>query len=203
MQFTSPDPQQQISRALRRGRYRRALELAARAHGQELGRLCYALTGDQAEAEELTQEIFIAAFKAMPSFRGESSVRTWLYTIARRTCSRAVQKRQRRARLLSAVELPLPGGDDPHGRVEARHLGQQVRGALTQLSAGQQEVLLLRFASGLSYREVAAACGIAPEAARQRACSGLARLRQLLRPQAPAMRRGPGRVVAACQEVSS
>ena len=111
------DPSKQdhwIQEALRRGRHRRALELLARAHAPGLGRLCFALTGDQAVAEELTQEILVLAYRAMPSFEGRSSIRTWLYTIARRTCGKAMRKRRRRQRILAAADLTAFGAPEQH-----------------------------------------------------------------------------------------
>ena len=192
-----------IHKALRRGDHRRALELLARTHGPRLGRLCFAMTGDQAEAEELTQEILIGAFRAMPSFEGRSSIRTWLYTIARRTCSKALQKRRRRRRLLAATDLP--GAPPPHQHEDGLETRRRLRGAMAQLSEPQQEVLLLHHVSGLSYREVGRVCGIREDAARQRAAAGINKLRRLLAVEPrPAMSANQnGRVVKTCQELSS
>ena len=213
MQEAGSNPQDHwITRALQRGDHRRALELLARAYAAELGRLCHAMTGDQAEAEELTQEILIVAYRAMPGFGGRASVRTWLYTIARRTCSRAVQKQRRRCRILAAVDL-APGQRQARRSQEEQHLARhQLREALAQLSVDHQEVLLLRHVSGLSYREVGQVCGIREAAARQRVASGLGKLRRLLavdtqRPRSCAeneqnqQNEQNERVVAACQEL--
>lgn len=190
-----------ILAALGRGDHRRALELVARAHGSGLGRLCFAMTGDQALAEELTQEILIYAFKAMPAFAGRSGLRTWLYTIARRTCSRAVQKQRRRLRLLAGTP---PGDEPPRSDEEEMETRWRLQRAMTQLSTQQREVLMLHHVSGLSYREVGSVCGVREDTARQRAAAGINKLRRLL---AVEPRRGANnqnrRVVAACQELSS
>ncbi len=199
------DPQKtadrQILAALSRGAHRRALELLARAHAPALGRLCFAMTGDQAVAEELTQEILIQAYQAMPAFEGRAGLRTWLYIIARRTCSRAVQKRRRRLRLLAGAH-PIDAA--PRSGEEELEARRRLQRAMAQLSPQQQETLLLHHVSGLSYREVGGVCGVREDTARQRAAAGINKLRRLL---AVEPRRGATnrrrRVVAACQELSS
>lgn len=186
-----------ITKSIEKRRYRRALELISRAYGAQVGRLCHAMLGDQSEAEELTQEILLAAFKAMPSFEGRSQVRTWLYTIARRTCSRALKRRRRRDQVLAVVEhLPTQGPRDPGLQIEQR---RQLRRGLAELPEGQRDVLLLRHVVGLSYREIAGVCECSEEAARQRASSALRRLRGAMG-QEPRQARRPA--VVACQELS-
>ncbi len=188
-----------ISHSIARKEYRRALELLARAYAARLGRFCLAALGDQGEAEELVQEILLAAHGAMPRFEGRSAVRPWLYTIARRTCGHALQKRGRRSRLAVLQPLPAPP-EDPYQLALARGQRERLRRALAELTPAAQEVLLLRYAGGLSFREVAEVCGIREDAARQRASSGLRLLRrelEELREDAPAPAEG-----AVCQEVS-
>jgi RNA polymerase sigma-70 factor (ECF subfamily) len=193
----TPDVDARIARAIARRRYPRALELLVRSYGPAIGRLCRAMVGDPAEAEELTQEILLAAHEAMPDFAARSTVRTWLYAIARRSCSRHLRQRRRRAQLIGArpPQAP-PDPPDPLQQVIARRDGQRLRQAMDELGPGERDALLLRFCAGLSFREVAEACGIREEAARQRACSALRRLRERLTrvPAAP--------VLALSQEVS-
>ena len=172
------DPDIVIKGAIARKQYRRALELLARHFGPRLGRLCLAIVGNQAEAEELVQEGLLAA---MPEFEG-SALRSWLYTIARRTCGHHLDKRTRRRRLLQAgLTVPLPAASaDPCEQVLARDQGERLRQAVAELPAGAREVVLLRYSAGLSFREVAEACGIREDAARQRASAGLRLLRRKL-----------------------
>jgi RNA polymerase sigma-70 factor, ECF subfamily len=171
-----------IKQAIARKQYRRALELLARHFGPRLGRLCLAIVGNQAEAEELVQEVLLAAHAAMPGFEGRSPLRPWLYTIARRACGHHLDKRNRRLRLLqSSVSVPLPAPSaDPCEQALARDQGERLRHAVAELPDGAREVVLLRYSAGLSFREVAEACGIREEAARQRASAGLRQLRRKL-----------------------
>jgi RNA polymerase sigma-70 factor (ECF subfamily) len=106
-----PDSDEPILSSIRRKEYRRVLELLARAYAAPLGRFCMAALGNQAEAEELVQEILLEAHAALPQFEGRSGIRPWLYVIARRCCGHALQKRARRLRLAVLQPLPAPPED--------------------------------------------------------------------------------------------
>lgn len=175
-----------IAEAIRDGEHRRALIALAEHYGASIGRLCAAMLGDRGEAEELTQEILLQAHAAMPGFEGRSTVRRWLYGITRRSCSRALRRRRRRGELhASAIrEEQLLREEDasPDRQLIAAREAARLRQALDTLSEGRREVLLLRYVSGLSYREIGAICGIREDAARQRAAAGLRKLRRQLGP---------------------
>ena len=72
------------------GQHREALARCARDYALPLGRLCMAFTGSQAESEELVQETLLAAYDAFPQFRGDGTVRAFLFGIARRICEAGV-----------------------------------------------------------------------------------------------------------------
>jgi RNA polymerase sigma-70 factor (ECF subfamily) len=170
-----------LDRHVARGEFREALSLSARAYGNAIGRLCMAFVGVQSEAEELTQETLLCAYDAFPSYRGDGSLKAFLFGIARRVCARAVEKRVRREGLLSAVgnddEEPV---QDAQELVLARERAQRMRQTLTKLRPTEREALLLRYESELSFREIASACGCDEAAARKRVSRGLATLRGLL-----------------------
>jgi RNA polymerase sigma-70 factor (ECF subfamily) len=168
----------EIVALLGRGDARRAIAVCARAIGPSIGRLCFAMLGDQAEADEALQETLLAAYDGVASFRGDGSVRAWLYGIARRTCARRIEVRTRQARrrtLLRAGDDPEPAADQ---RLDEARRGEAVRRALEALRPTEREAVLLRYEADLSFREVADACGIAETAARQRVSRALAKLRE-------------------------
>lgn len=170
----------EIGALLSRGEARRAIALSARLLGPSIGRLCFAMLGDQAEADEALQETLLGAYDGATSFRGEGSVRAWLYGIARRTCVKRIEIRTRQARrrtLLQGDDEPVKPADQ---QLDELRRGEAVRRALEGLRPTEREAVLLRYEADLSFREVAGACGIAEEAARQRVSRALSKLREKL-----------------------
>ena len=107
---------------------------------------------DSGVADDLTQETYLRAFRGLADFAGRSSVRTWLFSIARRVCAdhiRSVQRRRRlEARLLEPEPVPDPAG--LFGTVEL----------VRALPEERREAFVLTQLVGLSYEEAAAACGV-------------------------------------------
>jgi RNA polymerase sigma-70 factor (ECF subfamily) len=126
------------------------------------------------DAGDVAQESLIAMARALPGFRGDSSVSTWLYTIARRLC---VRRRRRTAssradsidgserEAAHAVADPRPG---PEHAAAGRELEAGLVAAIDALEPGQREVLLLRDVEGLPAAEVAAVLGISVDAVKSR-----------------------------------
>jgi RNA polymerase sigma-70 factor (ECF subfamily) len=124
-----------------------------RATQAEVRRLCSHL-GSPAEADDLAQETFERALRALPRFRGEAPVRLWLLSIARRTCADALRRRQRRSRLTVRL-LGLAGDVQPaaHGSAAEDEL-------LATLEPDRRAAFVLTQLLGLSYAEAATACGV-------------------------------------------
>jgi RNA polymerase sigma-70 factor, ECF subfamily len=127
----------------------------------------------QEEAEDITAEVFAAAFEGLSRFRGQCPPYLWLLGIARRKIALALRQRAARRETLAselpgespddlpAWELP-PGGEGPEAtlaRAEARGV---VRALIAQLSADQREALLLQHVERLSVAEIAAVMGRSP-----------------------------------------
>lgn len=171
-----------IAALIAAGSHREAAARCAREHARVVGRLCMAMLGDQGEADEAMQEALLAAYRAMPSYRAEGTVRAWLLQITRRTCAKRLAMRaKRRARHLQLVHDAEAPADTPAELVEQARRARVVRAALEHLKPTEREVIALRYESGLSYREVAVAAGIEEAAARKRVSRGLRRLHQLLK----------------------
>lgn len=169
-----------IERAIARGEYRDAVARCARAYGTSIGRLCMAFVGSQAEAEELTQETLIAAYDAFPSYRGEGSVKAFLFGIARRTCARAIERRVRRDARLRLVDRD-DTSEDASDQALRKERADRARAALDDLRPTEREALLLRYEADLPFRDVATACGCDEAAARKRVSRALVRMRELLK----------------------
>jgi RNA polymerase sigma-70 factor, ECF subfamily len=123
-----------------------------RATQAEIWRFVAALV-DPATADDLTQETYLRAFRALPGFEGRSTARTWLFGIARRVCADHIRAAVRRRRLLGRAAALEPTGEghyeDPAGELAAAEL-------LAKLSPGQREAFVLTQLLGLSYEEAAA-----------------------------------------------
>lgn len=168
-----------VLEALERGDERGALGLCARQHGRAIGRLCMALLGSQAEAEDVAHEVLLDARSALLGFRGESSVRGFLLAIARRKCARQLERRGRREarlRLVHDAERQV-GGEE---LLLLRERAERARRALDAIRPSEREAVVLRFESDLDYREIGLCLGIDEVAARKRVSRALARLREAL-----------------------
>ena len=130
---------------------RRALELFVRDSQADVWRLCAHLGGRE-HADDLTQETFMRAIGALPSFRGESSVRTWLLAIARRTCADAVRRKIRVRRLLQRVTPRDELEPEPTG-------GPELDLVMARLDPDRKAAFVMTQVIGLSYAEAAEACG--------------------------------------------
>jgi RNA polymerase sigma-70 factor (ECF subfamily) len=148
----------------RAGDERAATELVRR-HAPGLARFAASL-GERADVDELVQDTFVRAFQALDGFRGDSSLRTWLFTIARRlVLDRRRAGARRRTREVdtpadAAVEhsaLDAVVADETQGRL---------REAVERLTPMQREVFTLRVTEGLSYKDIAAVAGTTEGAAR-------------------------------------
>jgi RNA polymerase sigma-70 factor, ECF subfamily len=129
---------------------RLALSAWIRASQAEVWRLCAQLVSRE-QADDVTQEVYLRAYRALPAFRGESSARTWLLSIARRTCADAVRDLRRRRRLAVLMERPVPEPD--FSRTVS------VEALLTGLDPERRVAFVLTQVIGLSYAEAAEVCG--------------------------------------------
>jgi len=169
----SPDP---IALLIHEGRHRDALTACVRAHGAVLGRLCMAMLGSQADADEATQETLLRAHRGMASYRGEGAIKAWLCGIARHVCAHTLETRRRGRQLLEVVPPPGEAGADELAR---RQHGRALRDALARLKPTEREAVVLRYVADLSHREIATACNIDEAAARKRTSRALAHLRSV------------------------
>lgn len=119
------------------------------------------MTGDPAAVDDLVQEVFIAAFAHLDSFRGDSQFRTWLYRIATnkvRNWWDSDQRRRRREHRSS--ELGTADASTPDEDFETREHRERLYRAMSQLSAKLREAFVARVIEGMSLQEASEALGI-------------------------------------------
>lgn len=154
----------------------RAFETLVRTHAPQVHRLAASLVGPGA-ADDIVQEVFIAAHKSLKGFRGEASLSTWLHRITLNACHRALGARQ---------AVPLSDTPEPHAPHNPARAGEQAQvrerlaRALAQLPPDQREAVALRELSGLDYAEIAALTGAELGTVKSRINRGRAALRALL-----------------------
>ena len=148
------------------GDQRAATELVER-HAPAVTRFIASL-GATSEPAELVQDTFVRAFGALDGYRGESSLRSWLFTIARRLVldERRAGRRDRLHVTIDDAGPELVSADDVLGGVVADESEARVREAVARLTPTQREVFLLRVVEGLSYKEIAGVAGTTEGAAR-------------------------------------
>jgi len=126
-----------------------ALQRAVRATQAQVWRFCAHLA-DPASADDLTQEVYLRAMKALPRFRGDSSFRTWLLAIARRTVADHIRSQQRRrgAAMATATDTETPSPDEQ----------VILRAVVAQLPEDRRVAFVVTQVLGLSYAEAAQVC---------------------------------------------
>ena len=191
-----PEPDAPLIAAAQAGDRRAIDELLAR-YEQRIYRFGLRMCGDEESAREVLQETMLAAFRNLPGFRGQASLSTWLYQIARSFCI----KERRGARPMAPIETDLPDQTpSPDLQVQARQIGQALAAAIGELPSEQREVLVLRDVEGLSAQEAADVVGIEVGALKSR----LHRARMALREKlAGVVAAGPEPCTELAQELTA
>jgi RNA polymerase sigma-70 factor (ECF subfamily) len=148
----------------RAGDERAATILVAR-HAPALARFAASL-GQRTDVEEVVQDTFVRAFGSIDSFRADSSLRTWLFTIERRLILDRRRADRRRRDDATIDDADAATEFDALDGLVAEEAEGRVRAAVDRLSRLQREVFLLRVNEGLSYKEIAEVVGSTEGAAR-------------------------------------
>jgi RNA polymerase sigma-70 factor (ECF subfamily) len=137
-----------------------ALRRLMQRHGTAVYRYCREALRDAALAEDVQQQVFIAAFRDLPRFSQRSSVRTWLFAIARhRALDAAKSRRRARSRVEGddATSVPDPA-PSPSDSLDDARLREALRLCLGELNPRVLSALLLRFQQGFTFEDMAAMC---------------------------------------------
>lgn len=148
--------------------------------------ICYRFFGNHADAQDATQDTFIAVVRRAGQFRGDSKVSTWLYRIAVNACKDRARARDRRPQTpvvdvgetAAAAGLDLAGGDEHAGA----ELAIEVQHALDQLDELSRTLIILCSIEGRDYAEVAATLDLPVGTVKSRVFRARAKLAELLAP---------------------
>ncbi len=146
---------------------KQAFGLLVSKYQRKLIRLLSRMIRDPAEVEDVTQEAFIKAYRALPSFRGDSAFYTWLYRIGINTAKNYLMSHGRRAPTTSDILSEDAEGfeeadllrdiDTPERLLLSKQIGETVNSAMEALPEELRTAIVLREIEGLSYEEIAAA----------------------------------------------
>ncbi len=157
--------------------------------------VAYRMLQDRAEAEDLSQEVFVALYHALPTFRGESRLSTWIYRITRNRCLNKMKFLKRRhvgshadiddpavARGVADPETDVRGARDADRRLERGELSKVLERHLRDLPEEQRTLVILRDLEDLSYDEIAEVTGLPLGTVKSRLHRARAELSQRLGP---------------------
>jgi len=139
-----------------RGGDREAFGELVEQYRDNVYRLAYRMCGNAYDADEAAQEAFVAAWRALPNFRGDAKFSTWLYRLTTNAAI-DVMRREKRHQTVGDGEMVdlADDADSPQETVERTEQQEAVQEALATLSEEYREVLLLRYMEELDYAEIA------------------------------------------------
>jgi RNA polymerase sigma-70 factor (ECF subfamily) len=162
--MTDRDIDQQLVERVQRGD-KAAFDLLVAKYQRKIFRLLSRLIRDQAEIEDIAQEAFIKAYRALPNFRGDSAFYTWLYRIAINTAKNHLVSQGRRAPTTTEADIEeaetFDDGDHlrdlntPESMLLTKQVGEAVNRAIDELPEDLRTAIVLREIEGLSYEEIA------------------------------------------------
>lgn len=164
--MTERDVDQALVERVQRGD-KRAFELLVSKYQRKIFRLLSRMIRDAGEVEDVAQEAFIKAYRALPNFRGDSAFYTWLYRIAINTAKNWLVAQGRRAP--TSTEAAIEDAENyeaaeglrevatPEAMLQSRQIGDAVNRAIDRLPEDLRTAIVLREIEGLAYDEIAEA----------------------------------------------
>lgn len=159
---------------------REAFDVLVERHQRAVYRLCFRFAGRHEDAADLTQEVFLRAFRGLPRFRGQAAVSTWLYRIGVNVCLSRVAARVPPLTSLDDAPPLRAAAEDPAGGLVLGERARRVRAAIARLPRKQRATLILRVYHDLSHREIADSLGTTVGAVKANFFHALGNLRRAL-----------------------
>ncbi len=156
----------------RGGRDDRPFRLLIERHQKTVWRVCYGFVHNAEDAEDLTQDVFLKAYRNIPRFEGRSSFKTWIYRIAINTSQNELRRRSRRPQpsettLEVAAEF-MPSSQNVEETVAQHSRNELLSQALKALKPGEFQVLVLKDIEGKAYADIASELNISLSASKMR-----------------------------------
>ena len=164
---------------------RQAFDTIVERHRRQVYQLCYRFTGNHEDASDLTQDVFVRAFRSLQTFKGQASLGTWLYRIAVNVSLNKVGARRPEVVSIDALAQAqdprvVAAGDSASDALLRGERARHVRAAIARLPKKQRATLILRVYHDLPHDEIAAILGSSVGAVKANFFHALANLRKLL-----------------------
>lgn len=177
--LTGPDDAQLVARSLKQDH--EAFGQLIDRHASTIVNLAYRMVGNRAEAEDLAQEAFLTAFKALSTFRADSKFSTWLYRIGVNKCKdwlRAKRPGQGPADLDvdDALDRHVAETQTPERLLSQQQVAQELEQAIARLPPLYREAFVLKHVEGVSYEEMEAMLGVSSDTLKMRVYKGRVQL---------------------------
>ena len=136
-----------------------AFDVLVIRHQKTIHRVCYRFTGNTEDAADLTQEVFVKAYRSLPKFRGTSAFSTWLYRIAVNACLSFKASRKNRTEEWDEDHDIVAGGPSAEETLDALSNARNIRAALETLPERQRLTVIMKVLEERTHAEVAEILG--------------------------------------------
>jgi RNA polymerase sigma-70 factor (ECF subfamily) len=159
---------------------REAFDVIVERHRRAIYQLCYRFVNNHEDASDLSQDVFVRAYRGLRSFRGQSSLATWLYRIGVNVCLNRVSARVPPNEPIGDRQFVDANADSSTDRLLREERQARVRAAIAQLPRKQRATLVLRMYHEMSHQEIADALGSSVGAVKANFFHALGNLKKLL-----------------------
>lgn len=149
-------------------------------HRRAVYQVCYRFVGHHEDASDLSQDVFLRAFRGLRNFKGQSALGTWLYRIAVNVCLNRVSVKTPDTEPIDAQQHLDTRTESPSDRVLRGERASQVRAAILRLPAKQKAALVLRIYQDLSHQEIADMLGSSVGAVKANVFHAIRNLKRLI-----------------------
>jgi RNA polymerase sigma-70 factor (ECF subfamily) len=160
-----------------------AFDLIVERHRRSVYQLCFRFVGNHEDASDLSQDVFLRAYRGLRRFRGQSTLATWLYRIGVNVCLNRVSAKTALGQLTEPIEerqFVDERAESPSEHMLKEERAARVRAAIARLPRTQQATLILRTYHDLSHQEIADVLGSSVGAVKANFFHALANLKKLL-----------------------
>lgn len=162
------------------GGNRDAFDVIVERHRKQVYQLCYRFLGNHEDASDLTQDVFVRAFKGLPGFKGDSQLATWLYRVGVNVCLNRVALKTPKLETIEPEQHVDHRTLDAHELVARGERAVVVRRAIAKLPPKQRATLVLRIYQEMSHDEIATVLGSSVGAVKANFFHALGNLKRLL-----------------------